>query len=258
VTPLQMAMAYGALANGGELMEPRLVREVRSRDGKTELHFPPRVVRRVITEEVADAMRGVLVDAVATGSGQRAALGPFEVAGKTGTVRIAANGGYRAGAYTASFAGFFPARDPQLVFIVKLDEPSGQYYGGATAAPVTRATLEAALAARSTPLDRGAMAKAGSAVAQASVPEAEYVPTREAVLLTGRIGVAPVAAARGTAPMVVPDVSGMPMRDGVRRLHAAGFRLRLEGSGRIERTVPGAGAAGDADEVVRVIGGGAA
>jgi len=255
VTPLQMAMAYGALANGGELLEPRLVREVRSRDGRSEKHFPPRVVRRVITEEVADAMRGVLVDAVATGSGQRAALGPFEVAGKTGTARIAANGGYRAGAYIASFAGFFPADDPQLVFVVKLDEPKGEYYGGLAAAPVTRATLEAALAARETPLDRSAMAKpAQGATTPQPLPVARSNERATVLLASNRTR----TAGRDTVPMQVPDVSGLPMRDGVRRLHAAGFRLRLEGSGRILRTEPAAGGVTDAAHVVRVIAEGAA
>jgi stage V sporulation protein D (sporulation-specific penicillin-binding protein) len=115
--------------------------------------FEPRVVRRVISEKVSRELRVVLAGAVETGTGRAAALGPFSVAGKTGTARIVRAGHYERGAYTASFAGFFPAEDPQLVLIVKLDSPHGEYYGGVAAAPVTRATLEAALAARSTQLD---------------------------------------------------------------------------------------------------------
>src|SRR5690606_16895836 len=174
VTPLQMAMAYGALANGGMLLEPRLVREVRSRDGRMEQVFEPRVVRRVIPEQVAAQIRDVLVDAVEVGTGREAALASFRVAGKTGTARIAENGRYRPGAYTASFAGFFPADDPQLVFIVKLDGPDGEYYGGRAAAPVTRATLEAALATRNTPIDRSAIAR----VSQVATAGSDESPTR--------------------------------------------------------------------------------
>jgi cell division protein FtsI (penicillin-binding protein 3) len=306
VTPLQMAMAYGAVANGGLLLEPRLVREVRSRDGRVEKRVETRTVRRVIPAEVAEQLRDVLTSAVEDGTGRAAALGQFLVAGKTGTVRIAAQGRYRAGAYYASFAGFFPAGDPQLVIIVKLDEPQGAYYGGVTAAPVTRATLEAALAARGTPLDRAAMARPMSLPASDTVPNGVApsgpggdvlphrmatggtVPSPRVVVLReplpppfmGATGLfaspvaaasAPVSAGSGgpsragvtaasptTEQAAVPDVTGMPMRDGVRRLHSAGFRLRVEGTGRVVRTIPEAGAAASPDAVIRVIGQGAA
>ncbi len=174
VTPLQLALAYGALANGGTLMEPRLVQEVRGRDGRVEVVYSPRVVRRVVPVEVAESIREALVGVVEGGTGRAADMGPFRVAGKTGTVRVAAGGGYAQGAYQSTFAGFFPATDPQLVFLVKLDQPQGEYHGGLTAAPVTRATLEAALAAWTTPLDRRVVAERPpvlpSRVKLASVP----------------------------------------------------------------------------------------
>jgi cell division protein FtsI (penicillin-binding protein 3) len=255
VTPLQMALAYASLANGGRLMEPLLVREVRSRDGRVEKAFEPRVVRRVIPEQVAQEIRDVLVGAVEEGTGQEAGLGPFQVAGKTGTARIARNGRYTPGAYTASFAGFFPAKDPQLVFIVKLDQPRGAYYGGRVAAPVTRATLEAALATRNSPIDRSAVARAATATRPEPPP----------VLLTTRASDAArsmrlAATLHGAAPdtaatlLGVPDVTGMPMRDGVRRLHLAGFRVQLEGRGRVARTIPSAGDSAATHDVIRVIG----
>jgi cell division protein FtsI (penicillin-binding protein 3) len=284
VTPLQMAMAYGALANGGILLEPRLVREVRSRDGRVERSYAPRPVRRVIPADVAADLRAVLADAVEDGTGRAAALGPFSVAGKTGTVRIAEQGRYRAGAYYASFVGFFPADDPQLVIVVKLDEPQGRYYGGATAAPVSRATLEAVLAARNSPIDRSAVARpsapaplplplpsvdAPDALAGvAAAPALAAARAAHVVLLQhatpGSVGPPvtdarqPVRRATATStevlPLTVPDVRGMPMRDGVRRLHSAGFRLRIEGGGRILRTVPAAGTAAPGSSVIRVIG----
>jgi cell division protein FtsI (penicillin-binding protein 3) len=256
VTPLQMAMAYAALANGGLLLEPRLVREVRSRDGRMEQVFEPRVVRRVIPQQVADQIRDVLVDAVDFGTGRQAALATFRVAGKTGTARIAENGRYRPGAYTASFAGFFPADDPQLVFIVKLDEPDGEYYGGLAAAPVTRATLEAALATRNTPIDRSAIARSvDAATVTPQAPVAAPASGSGVVQFASNRAATPAQQSSGTSVQVIPDVSGMPLRDGVRRLHEAGFRLHLEGSGRIVRTVPAAGAEAVAASVIRVIAG---
>lgn len=260
VTPLQMAMAYGALANGGTLMEPRLVREVRLRDGRVEKNHGPRAVRRVIPADAAAQLRDVLVGAVEDGTGSAAAIDAFAVAGKTGTVRIAGSGGYRAGAYYASFAGFFPADNPQLVIVVKLDEPrtrydgaGGGYYGGSTAAPVTRAMLEAALAARNTPIDRSVIAKAPVLAATPALAVSDLpAPGAPRVVPVSRRTVADEEAT--SLPRVVPDIAGMPMRDAVRRLHGAGFQLHIEGSGRVLRTVPEAGAAVEPDAVVRVVG----
>ena len=270
VTPLQMVMAYGALANGGVLMEPRLVREVRSRDGRVRAEYEPRVVRRVVSREVARSVAAALAEVVEEGTGRQASLETFAVAGKTGTARRAAGGRYERGAYTASFAGFFPAEDPQLVFLVKLDRPRGEYYGGLAAAPVTRATLAAALAARNTPLDRRAVAR--KALEKRAVPD-ERAAAGAATVRFASLGGdeaaqpmagpfvfvldgAPLAHAESpsVAPRPVPQVKGLPVRDAVRRLHAQGFRVEVEGTGPVKGTVPPAGVAVLPGETVRVLG----
>jgi cell division protein FtsI (penicillin-binding protein 3) len=269
VTPLQMALAYGALANGGVLMEPRLVREVRSRDGRVEHTFEPRAVRRVVPEHVAAAIRPVLQEAVEAGTGRQAALGQFTLAGKTGTARIASGSGYRAGAYTASFAGFFPAEDPQLVFLVKIDEPEGAYYGGQAAAPVTRAAIEASLASRQSPIDRSAMA---TAAVQLPRPAAAQVAAN-GVRVAGAVLTVPGSRVRGETAdrpyilavrgggaaadaaaadeRVVPEVIGLPLRDAARLLHASGVSARIDGRGRVVSVTPAAGTRGAS--VVRVV-----
>ncbi len=157
VTPIQMAMAYGALANGGKLMEPQIVKELRDPDGQTVFRSKPTVVREVIPAGLAREISEVLVDVVEDGTGTAAQLASFAVAGKSGTSRAYGDGGYVSGHY-ASFVCFFPVEDPQLVVFVKLDRPEGSYYGGSTAAPVTRATMEAVLAAHQAPIDWEAMA----------------------------------------------------------------------------------------------------
>lgn len=246
VTPLQMAMAYGALANGGTLMEPRLVREVRDPEGAAVDRRESRAVRRVIPREVAAALRDVLVEVVADGTATRASLSTFEVAGKTGTSRRNVNGHYESGAYNSSFVGFFPAQAPQLVIYVKLDRPQGDYYGGLTAAPVTRATLQAILAARSPSLDRRALL--GTRTQPAEAP-ALALPTDAAPAAEGREGTyvflsneLPAAPRAERGPVPVPELAGLALRDGARRLHALGFHVRLQGSGAVRGTVPGAGA----------------
>jgi len=241
VTPLQMAMAYGALANGGLLMQPHLVREVRDGDGGVVETYEPRVIRRVVSEDVAEMVATALVDVVEDGTGMSARLGTFSVAGKSGTARLAAAGGYEQGAYYASFVGFFPADAPQLVVFVGLDRPKGTYYGGAVAAPVTRATMEAALAARATPLDR-------SALLRSAHREPVLVPNVPAASFAVRQGGAPVTdvparpepgSAMGVA---LPDVTGLATRVAVRRLHGLGLRVTPIGDGEIRTTLPAPGA----------------
>ena len=241
VTPLQMAMAYGALANGGLLMQPRLVREVRSSDGAVLERFEARVIRRVIEEDVAATVGSALVGVVEDGTGTSARLGSFAVAGKSGTARLNFGDGYEEGAYYSSFVGFFPADAPQLVVFVGLDRPQGAYYGGAVAAPVTRATMEAALAARKTPLDRGALMRSARSdgrddIVPANVPPATFA-SRPA---EPEAPVRREAVDRG-ARVTLPNVTGLPSRVAVRRLHALGLRVSSVGVGDIVGTVPSAG-----------------
>lgn len=254
VTPIQMALAYGALANGGWLMEPRLVREIRASDGSTLERRRPRRVRRVLPAPVARRISDVLVDVVEEGTGTAARLGAFSVAGKSGTSRAYnRDGGYEEGGYYASFVGFFPADDPQLVVFVKLERPEGAYYGGSTAAPVTRTTLEAILAARQAPLDRRSL------VAMVE-PDVEEPAADGAVqFVSYRLPEQPpTAAERSTAGAVsgggvpVPDVAGLPLRVAVRRIHSLGLRVRWEGEGAVTVVRPEPGVRLTPGDTVRI------
>jgi cell division protein FtsI (penicillin-binding protein 3) len=261
VTPMQMVMAYSALANGGMLLEPRLVREVRARDGRVEHTFPPQALRRAIPSTVATQLRSVLEDVVADGTAKQASLGTYTVAGKTGTARIAENGRYKENAHTASFAGFFPAEDPQVAFLVKLDEPKGDYFGGLTAAPVIRVALEAALAALNTPLDRSVIAtrapelpaagvvRLASAVTFAPRTRAEEKRGPSVIKLTSRAVTKP-----DTTALTIPTVEGLALRDAARTLHAAGFRVSVEGHGSVQSIYPQAGSTMRRGQVVRITG----
>jgi cell division protein FtsI (penicillin-binding protein 3) len=260
-TPLQLAMAYGALANGGELMEARLVSSTRTREGRAR-RYAPQVVRRVVDAAVTREIGRVLTDAVREGTATRASLASFDVAGKTGTARVynPEIGGYEDGRYFSSFVGYFPAEAPQLVILVMLDSPTeGGYYGGAVAAPVTRATVEAALAARTSPLDRSRLLDlAGEDVAtsQREAPPVRFAstspvgPARSAFDSEPVRGIDPVPA--GTTDLTMPDVSGLPLRDAVRRLHALGFRVQIEPGGKLVVTDPPPGGRSVVGDTIRV------
>jgi cell division protein FtsI (penicillin-binding protein 3) len=249
VTPLQMAMAYGALANGGLLMQPRLVREVRSASGTVLERFEESAIRRVIQEEVARTVGSALVGVVEDGTGTSARLGSFAVAGKSGTARLNVGRGYEQGAFYSSFVGFFPAEAPQLVVFVGLDRPQGTYYGGAVAAPVSRATMEAALAARATPLDRSALLRAArrDAFVTPNVAPARFATSYPELPAPERLEVPDRSDG-----VTLPDVAGLPSRVAVRRLHALGLRVSPSGSGDVRDTRPAAGVRVHPGDTVRL------
>jgi len=262
VTPLQLVTAYSAIANGGELLEPHLVKEVRALDGTVLYRAEPRAVRRVMSGEVARTIQEMLLAVVRDGTATKADLQTFDVAGKSGTARrTSQNSGYTAGNYTASFVGLFPGKDPQYVVLVKLDSPKGKHYtGGAIAAPVTRIVLRAALAARDAALNREDLAASEKTAVGNTAREVSRDPTEhvDAAAYDPSDNLKPSEAAEGTrsyvvdlsasrssasiavAPRAVPDVRGLSVREAVRALHAAGFRVRLS-TGSTAGTSPAAG-----------------
>lgn len=255
VTPLQMAMAFGALANGGLLMEPRLVKEIRGEGGRPVRFGRPRVIRRVLPSQVAEILTPVLVDVVENGTGTLARMSSFRIAGKSGTARaVGSDGRYEAGAYHSSFGAYFPAENPQLLFFVKLDRPRGTFYGGATAAPVTRVALEGLLSARQSPFDRRALAREQ----RHYIPPPPTTPLVRFAVATGeRTRGAESELARAAAraeAMSMPMLADASLRVAVRRLHKMGLRVRLEGSGAVVETVPSPGARVRPGDTVRVVG----
>ncbi|MEM9237606.1 MAG: penicillin-binding protein 2 [Verrucomicrobiota bacterium] len=146
VTPLQVASAYGALANGGELIKPRVMHSIVAGDGTILEKFEPEVVRRVVSERTSKQMREALAKVTETGgTATRAAVPGFRVAGKTGTAVRVKNGRYQQGHYTVSFAGMMPADDPAFVCLVVVDDPlttEVKRYGGTIAAPIFASIAE--------------------------------------------------------------------------------------------------------------------
>lgn len=258
VTPLQMVTAYSSIANGGELLTPHIVKEIRAPDGTVQYSARRQVVRRVMTPEVAAQVRVMLRDVVAGGTSTKADLATLDVAGKSGTALRNAHGRYISGSYTASFVGLFPDDKPQFVILVKLDNPQMGFYGGIVAGGVTNVVLRAALAARDAALNRGELASsvhaprpdttpAGRAAEHArlvserkvdsveiadslrelahAVPVDSDPRTSESYVVTlpsNTRAIPPVVS-----PRAVPDVTGLPLRSAVRALHAAGFRVQI-------------------------------
>jgi len=248
VTPVQLAAAYGAIANDGLLLAPTLVKTIRDADGEVVYEHQPQVVRRVLEPRTARVLRDVLEGVVDSGTATDAGLATFDLGGKSGTARRTVVGahGYKQNSYTATFVGLFPARNPQYVVLVKLDNPTGTYYGGKTAAPVAKAVIQAAISARDASLDRGDLASQRARYVPPSGTTADpraVASTRAATVtpqpryaLVDSTPIPPPARVRfdlradtarpeAREQVTVPDVRGLPVRAAARELHRAGLRV---------------------------------
>ena len=242
VTPLQMVAAVNAVAASGYLMRPILVREIRSPIGEPLRRSSPSPVRRVISMETAARLTDLMVGVVESGTGTRAAIPGFTVAGKTGTAQKAApGGGYSKTDYVASFAGFAPARAPELTALVVLDSPQGDH-SGARAAAVFARIVERSLRVLGVPPDVPAVGGARTMRLASRWPRQEPfgpddAPSSPAIPVARVAFGSPVSLKR-----LMPSLEGLPARDAVARLIAAHLSPEIVGSGWVIDQDPPAGA----------------
>jgi cell division protein FtsI/penicillin-binding protein 2 len=165
VTPMQMAAAYSAIANGGVLRSPQLV----TQEGDSPVSPPEG--HRVISAQTAGQLRQMLEGVLAPGgTASEVSVPGYTLAGKTGTAQVAVDGGYSKTRFVASFVGFAPASDPRLLVAVVVDSPQGEYYGGVVAAPAFGEIAKFALPYLEIPPDQAdaaASAAASSTTSQA-------------------------------------------------------------------------------------------
>jgi stage V sporulation protein D (sporulation-specific penicillin-binding protein) len=146
VTPIAMARYYSAIANGGLLMQPHILRAIYDQQGKKTRSVAPHVIRRVFSRRTADELRGFLRLVVLHGTGDPTAQIPgYTTAGKTGTAEMVVDGAYRSGYYAASFIGMVPYEHPRYLVYVKIERPIGSYYGSVVAAPAFAEISRAAM-----------------------------------------------------------------------------------------------------------------
>lgn len=137
VTPIQLALMYAAIINGGNLLKPFLVKKIFDANGKVILENKPTIVRKVISENTSQIMREIMRSVVIEGTGKKAKLENISCGGKTGTAKkFVEKVGYSSSTYISSFVGFFPVEKPEYLIFIKIDSPRNGYYGGDIAAPV--------------------------------------------------------------------------------------------------------------------------
>ncbi len=244
-TNLQMAMATAAIANGGELMEPIIVKRVTTANGEVVRESAPRVRRRVVPRRVAATLAEMLVAVTeGEGTGLEAAIDGYQVAGKTATAQKTdpATGRYSLDHYVASFVGFVPAKKPVVAIAVMIDEPMVEIAGGAVAAPIFRNVARMALKYK------GLTPKGTARVDVSELPNkpdpanAAYEMLRRQAGKKPAVQVATAATGPTRAGQVrLPDMTGWPVREAVRRTMELGVTPKIIGSGLLARQEPGPG-----------------
>jgi len=275
VTPIQVAMAYCAVANGGELFVPKIALKEYGQKGRIVREFPVVKVRRVLTKETAKMLRYWCREVVKKGTGTKASVAGVPVGGKTGTAQKAADGVYQDGKFVASFIGFAPVTKPEIVCLVLLDEPRFPYHwGGESAAIVFRRIVEGInlatdLLCRN---DRHKIAVTYDDEKRVKVPSFLRLTPEEALELASDCGLGIHCSGEqgmvysqipdpGTfvergdevkllvipeklaekATVRVPDLRGLSIREARRLLLACGLRSRVDGSGVVVSHKPGPG-----------------
>ncbi|HSD27172.1 MAG TPA: penicillin-binding transpeptidase domain-containing protein [Vicinamibacteria bacterium] len=235
VTGVQIAMSAAAIANGGYLMRPIVVKRVEDAEGRVVKDAKPLVVRRVLHPETVDTLTDILRAVVTEGTGRAAAVPGYVVAGKTGTAqKVDASGRYSMVDHVASFVGWVPVARPALVILASLDTPRGaRNQGGDVAAPLFARVAEGALRILAVPPDdQGRVLRAVTTVPETVVPAA-YRP-REVPR--------PAVPAPEDEPDLMPDLRGRSAREAAIAAARRGLVVELHGSGQVVAQSPEPGA----------------
>lgn len=271
VTPVQLVSAVSAVANGGQLLKPHIVRQITNSNGEVIKDLQPEPVKQVLTKAAADRTLTLLEQVVSQGTGKNAQVPGYLVGGKTGTAQKVIDGRYADGKYIASFIGVAPVDDPQIVVLVIIDEPSGgAYYGGQIAAPVAGSVMKDVLQYLSIKPNQPIPGDSNKTMDSSELGEEELVTVPSAinffaddagevltkagfkVTLSGEGEViwqqTPLPGARvpkgteiilslqpkiepGANLVTVPDLTGLTMRDAAKVLADLGLLLHPQGTG---------------------------
>jgi cell division protein FtsI/penicillin-binding protein 2 len=272
-TPLQIVCAYAAVANKGVLLKPFVVSHIEDGNGETIAEQRPQPIRRSVSQKTLDQLIPAFEGVVERGTGKEVQINDVRIAGKTGTSRKYSDGKYVENNYTASFVGFYPIEDPQVVCLVMMDNPRSRgYYGGSTSGPVFRAITERVIMT-SYKFSRTAIAKGPDAHGSVVVPDVRIVQPTLAKRMLETYGLNCQIFGKGefvikqipepgkkvekdeTVSLILnsecvvssdgmiltPDVRGMSIRRAMNRLVSDEFEVKIKGSGIVTQQFPAAG-----------------
>ena len=229
VTALQLAMAYGAIANGGDLLQPWIIQS-----GVPGLSQKRIKIRKVFSSQTCDTLLQFMINVVNSGTGKTAAIEGITVAGKTGTAQKVdtTRNTYYQDRFVSSFVGFLPAEDPKYLALIIIDDPHGQYYGSQVAAPAFKRIMERWMAAESS---------TGTQFVSNELSKDKVVETSE--VANRHEGKLEDDASMQGDPNVMPALVGTPIRAAVSELTKRGMAVSSNGRGNVQRQHPSPGTA---------------
>ncbi len=243
ITALQLAMAYGAVANGGILLKPYIINDINTIDGVSIYSEEPKVIRKIANNNVMTQLSRLLVNAVETGTGIEANISGWQVAGKTGTAQKFVDGVYSHTKFISNFVGYLPASNPQLLCVITLDEPKlGYHWGGTGAAPVFKRVME-----RIINLDDSIQmpiiiikdsSNRAPILVEKKIHKSNITHKKEPILLSS------FAVESESTPKsknlqknktktVIPNVKGMSLKKAINTLQNSGLEMKFAGSGTV-------------------------
>jgi stage V sporulation protein D (sporulation-specific penicillin-binding protein) len=290
VTPIGMATALAAVANGGNLMWPHVGKALIGPDGRVVEEIAPRVVGHPISPATSATIRRMMMGVVLEGTGKRAQIPGYDIAGKTGTTNKVVGGRVSRSNYIGSFFGFLPANNPQILIYVIIDEPQGVPYGGTVAAPAFRALALDAIHLLNIPPQHPSQVRGGtaqSAPTQVRVPSLlnltagdarnqalgaglnfairgggqsrvrEQVPPAGSMVAPGTTVVVFTAPRLGepsteTALVTVPDLGGLSLKDAATVLAQLDLVMEAQGTGKVIEQEPPPGTSVPSGSVVTI------
>ncbi len=260
-SPIQLAAAAAAIANGGVRMTPTIVDAVLDGDGAVETQREPRIDRRILSEDTAHTIT-VMMESVLDegGTGTRARVEGYRVAGKTGTAQKVENGVYSSTKRIGSFVGFLPADRPRVAIVVAIDTPTvGSKYGGIVAGPafasIGQFTMRYLGIQPDPPAAKVTVAKGpdGKDLPPVITPAPPPVDPEDALLARAMPALAPLElSVDANGSWILPDLHGRSLRDALTGLGPAGLDLQVSGFGRVAEQAPAPGTAVAAGEPVRI------
>ena len=242
VTALQLAMAYGAVANGGILLKPYLINNINTAGDISIYSEEPKVIRKITNNNVMMQLSRLLVKAVETGTGVKAHIPGWQVAGKTGTAQKYVNGNYSHTKFISNFVGYLPASNPQLLCVITLDEPKlGFHWGGTGAAPVFKRVVERIINLDDSiqmpiktfknPSNRSSILVKKRSLSNKTRNNQPILLSSVALETTPALQSANLK--KNKTKIVIPNVRGMSLKKAINTLQKSGLESKFAGSGTV-------------------------